>query len=151
VHSYGYGASIDHDITFSETGNESVPIPIPRGDPVFDPLGDGSHELAFFRSLSENGEQINFVSSLLDGSVIYGSQEAHLAALRCSCGSCLRTSIGDMLPMTNASSSSSSMSALFVAGDKRVNEHVGLSAMHTIWVREHNRWANAIRRAASTP
>jgi hypothetical protein len=51
--------------------------------------------------------------------------------------------------MTNASSSS--MSAFFVAGDKRVNEHVGLSAMHTIWVREHNRWANAIRRAASTP
>ncbi|CAA6810645.1 MAG: Peroxinectin (EC, partial [uncultured Thiotrichaceae bacterium] len=32
----------------------------------------------------------------------------------------------------------------YLAGDERVNEHIGLTAMHTLWVREHNRLAQAI-------
>jgi peroxidase len=34
----------------------------------------------------------------------------------------------------------------FLAGDVRANEQVALLAMHTIWLREHNRVATELRR-----
>jgi hypothetical protein len=34
---------------------------------------------------------------------------------------------------------------LYILGDLRVNEHHGLTAMHTVWLREHNRVAKKLR------
>ena len=34
---------------------------------------------------------------------------------------------------------------LYILGDLRVNEHHGLTAMHTVWLREHNRVATKLR------
>ena len=34
----------------------------------------------------------------------------------------------------------------FLCGDIRCNEQISLTTMHTLWVREHNRIARALRR-----
>ena len=58
-------------------------------------------------------------------------------------GSCkLRTSAGDLLPVTTKPNDAGKH--FLVAGDVRVNEHGVLAAMHTVWVREHNRLCDAL-------
>lgn len=44
-----------------------------------------------------------------------------------------------MLPKDNTGKS-------FLAGDFRVNENFGLTAMHALWVREHNRICDEVKK-----
>lgn len=149
-----WGQFIDHDITLSGEGHsEAFNIDVPAGDPEFDPTGTGEQSIAFERSgyeVSDEGirEQLNTISAFIDGSVIYGSDRERADALREFEGGRLLTSEGDLLPfntagLTNAGGPSES---LFLAGDIRANENAALTAMHTIWVREHNRIADDISR-----
>lgn len=90
-------------------------------------------------------EQINQVTSYLDASVIYGSSEEEARDLRTFEGGRLRmqsssATVG-LLPPADGSHDcrASNRSRCFRAGDIRVNEHPGLTLMHTIWARQHNR------------
>ncbi|MEM9290736.1 MAG: peroxidase family protein [Acidobacteriota bacterium] len=158
-----WGQFLDHDIDLTDgiEPAESAPIAIPAGDAHFDPQGTGAVSLSLNRSLydqdtgldaSSPRQQINEITAWIDASNVYGSDDERAEALRTLDGTGqLKTSEGDLLPfnvdgLPNAGGDSE---ALFLAGDVRANEQVGLAAMHTLFVREHNRQARRI--AAGNP
>ncbi|MCB1049478.1 MAG: peroxidase family protein [Acidobacteria bacterium] len=151
-----WGQFIDHDIdlTGGTDPPESAPIAIPTGDPYFDPSGTGTQEMDFNRSLYQRDptglrQKINEISAWIDGSNVYGSDLARSLALRRLDGSGqLKTSAGEFLPYNEAGLSNAGGPSpdLFLAGDVRANEQIGLLVMHTLFVREHNRVAKEIKR-----
>lgn len=152
-----FGQFIDHDITLTAHGDgELMDIEVPEGDPHFDPFATGEATISFERSgysddALEWREQFNEISAFIDGSVIYGSDAERADALRTFEGGKLATSDGDLLPFNEAGldNAGGPSDTLFLAGDVRANENAALTAMHTIWVREHNRVASQI--AAESP
>ncbi len=144
-----WGQFIDHDISLTEadTSGDSFPIPVPTGDPDFDSSGTGTQTIPLTRSIFDPAtgttnprEQINEITAFLDGSMVYGSDEATADFLRAKNGTGkLATSIGlngEILLPTDSDG--------FLAGDIRVNEQLGLISVHTLFVREHNRLADKI-------
>ena len=154
-----WGQFIDHDITLSlDNTDEPFPIPVPRGDSVFDPRGTGTAEIHLDRSVSDPDtgtdqnnprRQVNAITAFIDGSQVYGSDEERALALRTNDGTGkLKTSHeGRLLPYNTEgleNEGGSDLTNLFIAGDLRVNEQIGLISMHTLFVREHNRLAGLI-------
>ncbi|KAJ8985609.1 hypothetical protein NQ317_015102 [Molorchus minor] len=96
-------------------------------------------------------EQINQVSHYLDGSQIYGSTYSRSVSVRSFIGGKLNTSHfngQEYLPLSNHPTKdcqvSSSEATCFRSGDSRVNFQPELTAMHTVWFREHNRIAGEL-------
>ena len=154
-----WGQFLDHDIDLTEGVHpaESTPITIPAGDKIFDPNNTGQTIMPFNRSIYDSNtginsprEQLNEITGWIDASNVYGSDKERVIALRTMDGSGrLKTSKGKLLPfneegLPNAGGDSDT---LFLAGDVRANEQVGLAAMHTLFVREHNRLAKKIRKS----
>uniref|UniRef100_A0A8B9BRF9 Eosinophil peroxidase n=1 Tax=Anser brachyrhynchus TaxID=132585 RepID=A0A8B9BRF9_9AVES len=177
-----WGQFIDHDLDFSPETPARVtfsgkvdchtscakqppcfPIKIPPNDPRVKNTRDC---LPFIRSAPacDGGkairEQINALTSFLDGSVVYGSEVPLANKLRdrtnqlgllavnrnftdrgmaympfdyMSKDPCLMVSKGAKIPC-------------FLAGDSRANEMLELACMHTLFVREHNRLARGLKR-----
>ncbi|HEX7026688.1 MAG TPA: peroxidase family protein, partial [Gammaproteobacteria bacterium] len=150
-----WGQFLDHDIDLTEGTviEEPAHVPMPVGDPIFDPDGTGSAYMLFNRSAYDHAtgtgvdnprQQINQITAWIDGSQVYGSDEVRAAALRANDGTGrLATSAGNLLPFNTAGlpNAGGPSSDLFLAGDVRVNEQLGLTAMHALFVREHNRIA----------
>ncbi len=157
---FQWGQFVDHDMTLTDvaTPTEEMDIPIPMGDPIFDPGHTGTAMMAFQRSNydpmtglapGDPRQQMNSNSSYLDGSVVYGSSEDRAMALRSMSGGHLLTSAGDMLPyntmgLPNADNGDPNHAAYHVAGDVRVNEQTGITAVQTLFMREHNRVADVL-------
>ncbi|MDW3095007.1 MAG: peroxidase family protein [Gammaproteobacteria bacterium] len=158
-----WGQFLDHDIDLTE----GVPIPepaniaIPSGDELFDPNDAGDVVLPFNRSNYDEltglnadnpRQQVNEITGWIDASNVYGSDDERAAELRTLDGTGkLKTSEGNLLPFNTAglSNAGGPSETLFLAGDVRANEQVGLTAMHTLFVREHNRLATRIARRQS--
>jgi peroxidase len=150
-----FGQFLDHDLdlTLSAVPAERFDVAVPPGDPSFDPLSTGTRTIPLSRSAYDpaSGDapqnprrQTNAITAWIDASQVYGSDETTARSLRALDGTGrLRTSAGDLLPFDESAPAGSPPA--FVAGDFRVNEQVGLAAMHVVFLREHNRVAEAVR------
>ena len=150
-----WGQFLDHDLDLSGGAPVAEPfdISVPTGDSFFDPNSTGTATIGLNRTISTGGsvgsprEQINEVTSFIDGSAVYGSDLARSEGLRdLSSNGLLRTSAGNLLPfnttgLPNDNGPGLTDATAFVAGDVRVNEQIGLTSAHTLFVREHNRIA----------
>jgi hypothetical protein len=136
-----WGQFLDHDIdlTTNAAPPEPFDITVPSGDTFFDPLGTGTVVIHLNRSVHNDQsprEQINQITSFIDASNVYGSDDATAGYLRVDGnGAKLKTSEGNLLP---------EFGGFFMAGDVRANEQIALTAMHTLFVREHNRIADEL-------
>lgn len=156
-----WGQFLDHDLdeTPTHVPEEAFDIPVPAGDPWFDPEATGTKTIPLNRSAYEirDGvrEQVNGITAFIDASQVYGSDAVRAFGLRRMDGSgMLKSSVsehGELLPynedgLPNAPSAAASF---FVAGDIRVNEQAALMAVQTLFLREHNSWAKSY--AAKNP
>ncbi len=137
------GQFTDHDIvlTSSDTVTPPISVPIPQPDPFFPP---SLVEINVTRSsvVTDAGGcpvQVSSTTSIVDGSQIYGVSHGKLQALRSFKGGRLRVGKGNLLPPTSPEDPT------WLVGDPRATEWAGLAAMHTLWVREHNHWADRLQ------
>ncbi|XP_014205752.1 peroxidase-like [Copidosoma floridanum] len=170
-----FGQFLDHDLTataISQGRNgssltccppnggshpECFSVEVGPGDPVFDLTNTTC--LEFIRSAPApqckvgSRQQLNQVTSFIDGSMIYGSDENTAKDLRYFLGGQLRMQVTQddrlLLPAsTNPFDGCNRQLELargrycFASGDVRANENLHLTTMHLLWARQHNRLAN---------
>lgn len=93
---------------------------------------------------------MNKISHFIDSSSIYGSTPEQTGELRSFVGGRLNVfhDFGrDLLPLSKDPDACLTMeqgSACFTAGDTRTNQMISLVALHTIFLREHNRVAGIL-------
>lgn len=127
-------------LTVDRVGNFTLPVNLHSGVNTFT-----------FRATAPNPrQQATQISSYVDGSVIYGSDTTRAAALRSFQGGKLKTSGVSLMPLNTTGLPNANDAhlfpdtELFLGGDVRANENVELSAIHTLFLREHNTIASAI-------
>ena len=165
-----WGQFLDHDIGLTpDAADENAMIPVPTGDPWFDPFGTGQVLIPMARSLADPAtgtgidnprQHTNIISTFIDGSMVYGSDLERADWLRTFEDGKLKVSTGNLLPFNTETGllddpvdhespemdDAVGMSEkLFVAGDVRANENVLLLSFHTLFVREHNRICEVLK------
>ncbi|XP_043224189.1 uncharacterized protein LOC122382646 isoform X1 [Amphibalanus amphitrite] len=145
------------DVELANFHPECYPILISENDPFYGRLKQRCQEYVRSGVAPRTGctlgprEQINQVTSFLDGSVIYGSSKEENDEIR-------QFKKGQLKMQQGPSGSKGLLSAdptqldckahpslsCFRSGDVRVNEHAALATMHTLFAREHNRVALAL-------
>src|SRR5262249_31652300 len=133
---YAWGQFIDHDLDLATpNGKTNIDVTVPAGDPNLTPgssipLGG---RVVIDPATGHDGKPaiaVNTVTGWLDASMVYGSDQATADNLRLPDGH-MKTSAGDNLPIDP-------QSGMFLAGDVRAQENPDLTALQTLFVREHN-------------
>ncbi|KAL7548615.1 hypothetical protein ACHAWF_011888 [Thalassiosira exigua] len=154
---WAFGQFLNHDISEVNVNKEdSCNVSISASDPFLHNVTSIPVSRSKFQMDRRNvAQQLNDMSSNLDAENVYGTKKSRLKYIRSDDSSVtgrLRTS-GDRLLPKNVyalpNRGGEERVDLFLAGDVRANENVALLATHTLWLREHNYWADRIR--ASDP
>ncbi|XP_040982854.1 myeloperoxidase-like isoform X4 [Aquila chrysaetos chrysaetos] len=160
---YEDGVSVPHGWTEGKLFS-GFPFPlIPPNDPRIKNTRDC---LPFFRSAPActSGrairDQINALTSFLDGSMVYGSEVPLANKLRDQTNQLGLLAVNQnftdkgkaYMPFNNMQKSPcltvsrEAKIPCFLAGDSRANEMLELACMHTLFLREHNRLARGLKR-----
>jgi hypothetical protein len=165
---YVWGQFLDHDLDLTlDNSGESFNIPADtrlfQPGNLSDPMGVEPFTRSAFVTDPVTGvrQQINSNTSFEDLSQVYGSTDFVANALRTLSGGQLKTSPGGFLPYNNTTyfPEPGQIAALnmandahqvpdqnlFAAGDRRANENIELTAMQTLFVRNHNRLAEQLQ------
>ncbi|CAH1983084.1 unnamed protein product [Acanthoscelides obtectus] len=130
------------------------PIEVPASDEYYHKHNVGC--MNFVRSVPAvrsdcsfgHAEQLNQATHFLDGSQIYGATANKTASLRAFYSGRLKVSKAQFPPLSSHPTKdclvSSDSDVCFTSGDSRVNFEPVLTAMHTLWFREHNRIADRL-------
>lgn len=138
---------------------ECNPFPVPPGDHYYPTVNVTSGARMCFPSMRSlpgqqhlgPREQINQNTAFLDGSVVYGENTCICNILRGFNGRMNITQsphrgAKDLLPQSPTHPECKAKSGYcFIGGDGRASEQPGLTVMHTMWVREHNRIVEGLR------
>lgn len=132
---YAWGQFIDHDLDLANADpHTDIGIKVPAGDPVLRPGSTIPLGRVFTDPATGHdgvpATAINSVTGWLDASMVYGSDDKTAHSLRTADGH-MKTSPGDNLPIDPHS-------GMFMAGDVRAQENPDLTALQTLFVREHN-------------
>nr|XP_057932001.1 dual oxidase 1 isoform X2 [Doryrhamphus excisus] len=144
---------------------EFMNIPVPRGDPVFDPTGTGEVLLPFQRgpwdkdtgqSPSNPRTPVNMVTAWIDGSSIYGPSTSWSDSLRSFSGGLLASTLEWNMPKEAAGhglmwsaadpvSGHHGPQGLYELGNAWANENIFTAAEGIIWFRYHNYVASKLQ------
>ncbi|KAK3733354.1 hypothetical protein QZH41_013682 [Actinostola sp. cb2023] len=158
-----FGQFVAHDTDFSSPlprfefewrlNSVWMPISVPKGDVHFDKRDKGTEYLSFVRSTFNRctgrrydiaRQQINKITSYIDGSVVYGDSKRRSDLLRTMKNGKMKLGRDGIIPPNSMGVANDNVvgrdaSRLLVAGDTRANVQPGLIVLHTLFVREHNR------------
>lgn len=160
---WAWGQFLDHALGLAQEGTEAADLPFDAADPLEEFTNDfGVIQFSRDAAASPTGtrQQVNTVSSYLDAWNVYGGSEARLEWLRegpvdgnlANNGPHLLLDADGNLPRRDARGDASTAPEMAlmgrltgttdeaaVAGDVRANENIALTAIHTLFAREHNR------------
>lgn len=163
---YAFGQFMDHDMDLTLDNGAMSSIPVPPGDPIGGPTDVPlAFELSNVDPATGTGpgnpaQDITSITSYLDLSQIYGSDQATDDALRTFSGGQMKTSPGGLPPLDNLTYFTAAQLAvvnasvggmqdqgplpqtsMFVTGDTRGNENVELTALQVLFLDNHNKIA----------